>query len=106
MPNGVNSIAPRTPTKQTKNIISPKEYVESLHQNFKSQLIYGKNNILVKKVSIFAFEIKFFLQRMKIFYFKFLFKERQINKWLFVIAFRFRIFNFKMDAKRALEFRS
>jgi hypothetical protein len=46
MPNGVNSIAPHTPPK--KKADSAKEYVESLHQNYKSQLIYGKNNICVK----------------------------------------------------------
>ncbi len=26
-----------------------KEYVESLHQNSKSQLLYGKNNVIVKQ---------------------------------------------------------
>ncbi len=30
---------------------SAKEYVESLHQNSKSQLVYGKNNVIVKQVS-------------------------------------------------------
>ncbi len=50
-----NSIIPNTPTKLATNLISPKEYVESLHQNCKSQLIYGINNVLVKKV----FKIKF-----------------------------------------------
>ncbi|CAF4348298.1 unnamed protein product, partial [Adineta steineri] len=29
---------------------SAKDYVESLHQNAKSQLIYGKNNVLVQPV--------------------------------------------------------
>jgi len=28
-----------------------KDYVESLHQNAKSQLIYGKNNVLVQPVA-------------------------------------------------------
>jgi hypothetical protein len=28
-----------------------RDYVESLHQNAKSQLIYGKNNVLVQPVS-------------------------------------------------------
>jgi hypothetical protein len=31
---------------------SAKEYVESLHQNNKSTLIYGKNNVLVQPVRI------------------------------------------------------
>ena len=31
---------------------SAKEYVESLHQNSKSQLIYGKNNVVVKQKDI------------------------------------------------------
>jgi hypothetical protein len=44
-----------SPTKavirKNKQIISNhKEYVESIHQNNKSQLIYGKNNVLVNQV--------------------------------------------------------
>ena len=31
---------------------SAKEYVESLHQNSRSQLIYGKNNVTVKQVNM------------------------------------------------------
>lgn len=31
---------------------SPKEYVESLHQNAKSTLLYGKNNVITQPVSI------------------------------------------------------
>lgn len=39
-------------TKHTQLIsINPaRDYVESLHQNAKSQLIYGKNNVLVQPV--------------------------------------------------------
>ena len=59
MPIGVNSIAPHTPTKVTRKVISPKDYVESLHQNCKSQLIYGKNNVLVKKVSAILTSLNF-----------------------------------------------
>ena len=51
MASAYNSIMPHTPTKVKASVISPKEYVESLHQNFKTQLIYGKNNVLVKKVN-------------------------------------------------------
>ena len=40
----------KTPCK-ANSILSPKEYVESLHQNLKTQLIYGKNNVVVNKVS-------------------------------------------------------
>ena len=32
--------------------LSAKEYVESLHQNSKTQLLYGKNNVIVQPVSI------------------------------------------------------
>lgn len=32
---------------------SPKEYVESLHQNYKTTLLYGKNNVWVQPVSFF-----------------------------------------------------
>ena len=31
--------------------LSAKDYVESLHQNSKSTLLYGKNNVLVQPVS-------------------------------------------------------
>ena len=31
--------------------LSAKEYVESLHQNNKSTLLYGKNNVMVQPVS-------------------------------------------------------
>lgn len=33
------------------NVNSAKEYVESLHQNSKSQLIYGKNHVIVSQVN-------------------------------------------------------
>lgn len=36
---------------QLISINPAREYVESLHQNAKSQLIYGKNNVLVQPVS-------------------------------------------------------
>ena len=32
--------------------ITAKEYVESLHQNNKSTLLYGKNNVMVQPVSL------------------------------------------------------
>ncbi len=31
--------------------MSAKEYVESLHQNSRSTLLYGKNNVMVQPVS-------------------------------------------------------
>ncbi len=31
--------------------MSAKEYVESLHQNSRTQLLYGKNNVMVQPVS-------------------------------------------------------
>jgi len=31
--------------------MSVKDYVESLHQNSKSTLLYGKNNVIVQPVS-------------------------------------------------------
>lgn len=34
-----------------------KDYVESLHQNNKSTLLYGKNNVVVYMVSLFVFRI-------------------------------------------------
>ncbi len=50
-----------SPTKavinNNKQIISNhKDYVESIHQNNKSQLIYGKNNVLVNQVYYFKIE--------------------------------------------------
>jgi hypothetical protein len=36
--------------KNKQNKANHKDYVESIHQNNKSQLIYGKNNILVNQV--------------------------------------------------------
>lgn len=42
----------RVVLRRNKKLIShQKEYVESIHQNNKSQLIYGKNNILVNQVN-------------------------------------------------------
>ena len=38
---------PRTSSLMT----SAREYVESLHQNNRSQLLYGKNNVIVQPVS-------------------------------------------------------
>jgi hypothetical protein len=40
---------------------SAKDYVESLHQNAKSQLIYGKNNVLVQPVKRIDLFGSFFL---------------------------------------------
>ena len=37
-------------SSQPSDSLSPKAYVESLHQNSKSQLIYGKNNVIVNQV--------------------------------------------------------
>lgn len=45
-----NSTPPPTTVSLTAN--SAKEYVESLHQNSKSQLIYGKNHVIVSQVRI------------------------------------------------------
>ncbi len=39
--------------------MSAKEYVESLHQNSKSTLLYGKNNVLVQPVSARFLLIKY-----------------------------------------------
>ena len=35
--------------------MSAREYVESLHQNSKLTLLYGKNNVLVQPVSVAAY---------------------------------------------------
>lgn len=43
------SDSPQNKTKKSTN--NAKEYVESLHQNTKSQLIFGKNNVYVNQVS-------------------------------------------------------
>lgn len=43
-----NSTPPPPPVSLFAN--SAKEYVESLHQNSKSQLIYGKNHVIVSQV--------------------------------------------------------
>jgi len=40
---------------------SAKEYVESLHQNAKSTLLYGKNNVVIQPVCVAAFQ---FLDRL------------------------------------------
>lgn len=43
-----NATPPPPPVSMVAN--SAKEYVESLHQNSKSQLIYGKNHVVVSQV--------------------------------------------------------
>lgn len=35
-----------------QNPVSAKDYVESLHQNSRATLLYGKNNVLVLPVSL------------------------------------------------------
>lgn len=37
---------------------SPRDYVESLHQNSRSTLLYGKNNVVVQPVSLHVFIIR------------------------------------------------
>ena len=44
-----NAVAQPPPPATNQN--SAKEYVESLHQNSKSQLIYGKNHVIVCQVN-------------------------------------------------------
>ena len=54
-----NSTPPPPPVSMFAN--SAKEYVESLHQNSKSQLIYGKNHVVVSQVMkkrSFSYNIK------------------------------------------------
>lgn len=38
---------------KSNSSVSAKEYVESLHQNYREVLLYGKNNVLVHPVSIY-----------------------------------------------------
>jgi len=38
--------------QRQSSIMSAKDYVESLHQNSKSTLLYGKNNVIVQPVSL------------------------------------------------------
>ena len=35
---------------QRSSLLSAREYVESLHQNHRTQLLYGKNNVIVQPV--------------------------------------------------------
>lgn len=49
--------SPSSPMNTATN--SAKEYVESLHQNSKSQLLYGKNNVVVHLVIFLHFLILF-----------------------------------------------
>ena len=37
--------------QRQSSVVSVKDYVESLHQNSKSTLLYGKNNVIVQPVS-------------------------------------------------------
>ena len=39
--------------QRQSSVASVKDYVESLHQNSKSTLLYGKNNVIVQPVSFF-----------------------------------------------------
>lgn len=48
-------VATATVGNVSVNNYNPKEYVESLHQNLKTQLIYGKNHICVNKVLYLIF---------------------------------------------------
>ena len=38
--------------QRQSSLMSVKDYVESLHQNSKSTLLYGKNNVIVQPVSL------------------------------------------------------
>ena len=38
--------------QRQSSVLSVKDYVESLHQNSKSTLLYGKNNVIVQPVSL------------------------------------------------------
>jgi hypothetical protein len=48
-------------TRVNASSSNPKDYVESIHQNLKSKLIYGKNNVLVNQVYCFFFFLINFL---------------------------------------------
>jgi hypothetical protein len=50
-PTGAAASASASSVSQGSCNGGAKEYVESLHQNNKSQLIYGKNNVVVKQAS-------------------------------------------------------
>lgn len=45
-----SSVSPISRTSSTNICWSPKDYVESLHQNSKSTLLYGKNNVIMQPV--------------------------------------------------------
>jgi hypothetical protein len=56
-PNYIHPSSPsaREPVTPSSCFSSPKEYVESLHQNSRSQIIYGKNHVVVNQVIILNF---------------------------------------------------
>ena len=75
--------------------ISARDYVESLHQNNKATLLYGKNNVHVQPVSVFGIllifvHIKIFFYFCEFFYIKFILifsfieRTRRSNAWIHV----------------------
>ena len=51
--NGEDDHQTSSPVTRTSNICwSPRDYVESLHQNSKSTLLYGKNNVIMQPVKM------------------------------------------------------
>ena len=90
--------------------MSAKDYVESLHQNNRATLLYGKNNVMVLPVIMQKKNIN--LQPI---YFKFwrgghgdevfLFLERafRTHGWLSITTSKFSRFNNKMDSQSVNE---
>lgn len=68
-----------------------KEFVESLHQNVKSQLVYGKNHVIVNQVNIY--------QDIILNYFLNFASEREIVCRLFIVAFKSNRLDIKLDTK-------
>lgn len=71
-----------------------KDYVESLHQNAKSQLIYGKNNVLVQPVANSKKKRFFFIIE-----FRYSGTWSRSNTWIFISAFKSNWFDIEMDAE-------
>lgn len=81
-----------------QNPVSAKDYVESLHQNSRATLLYGKNNVLVLPVSLYEV-ISLRVDVMLTSFFFSLYEERheRTNAWLLISASNADIFNYKMD---------
>lgn len=76
---------------QLISINPARDYVESLHQNAKSQLIYGKNNVFVQPVRGILKKIIILMVHLD--------SWSWSHTWLFIIASLSAWFNTKMDTK-------